>query len=692
MGDTNAYVSRQVKFTNLMPKKQKIKIFFFFLLLFLLLGAGFVFILPAFASPQKMGGIALEINYPNFPGTSPPTGNSSFPDYVKYIFDLALLIGGILALGGLIYGGILYLISTGKPDRMASAKSQINAAFFGLLILLSSYLILNTISPQFTELKLEPLGLIEIEKQQKITPPAVAEISTSIDPESSPGRIIEKIFETYISEYPEPEQKWTPRMMRLKNNTNATKEIVERITIQSKTLRDAADDCKCEDTDPDPGCNHPGCHDCPPNECTCDPCKSVRDNIQSTEQKNLNEIYIGTTVSNQMNVDWQLETIPSTLIKEMLKTEDEVRLLKEQLDRLKRAEKYVKECPLRSLHSYVQVADLRKSIENVGGVVRKIDFWNDVNIIYYRPEEVPPRYKPIPYKEKNYVFDFATFYCDVSGILEQAFYPVLSPVELTGYETEEEAEEVLSKTMACGREAVFGDFSDRVKRITQLLIDKFEKIVELDKKLIKKNDELQRAISECTSKRCIPICQKIYVHGVCVGCIEIGCFGEPCPMGKINDRFDDIKEIRDEIGFLIDGRGGDVTPENIGIITLIDEYAPQILEELEKTVRQPMKECSFEDLEKKGTVLFNCSQSKGATTPEGKMILYCCRTEETQNGVEQRTPFGDCFEECYLERNQKEHRECVNLCLVRKARELRDDQLARCIHELNFYCCNAGEY
>ena len=671
-------------------KGNKQKLFFTLILLFLL-SANFVF--------------ALEITYPHVPGAVPPQEfiNTAPPEdilalYVKYLVNLFIWIAGILALAGLIYGGILYLISTGKPDRMVSAKNQISAAFFGLLILLSSYLVLNTISPQFTELRLEPLELIEVEKQQEITSP-VAEISTSIDPESSPGRIIEKIFETYISEYPEPAQKWTPRIMRLKNNTNATKEIVARIFNQNRTLRNAADDCECfENTHPDPGCNHAGCQDCPPNECTCDPCGDVRDTIQSTEQENLNEIYIGdgTTVSNQMNVDWQLETIPSTLIKEMLKTEDEVRLLKEQLDRLKRAEKYIKECPLRSLHSYVQVLDLKKSIENEEGTVRKIDFWNDVNIIYYRPEEEPQRYKPEPYEEKEYVFDFATFYCDVSGTLEQAFYPVLSPsagaTGLTGYETEEEADEVLSKTMACGTEAVFGDLSDRVKRITQLLIDKFEKIAELDKKLIKKTDELQRAISECTSKRCIPICQKIYVYGACVACIEIGCFGEPCPMSKINNIFDDIREIRDEIGFLIDGRGGAVTPENIGIITLIDEYVPQILEELEKTIRQPMKECSFENLEKKGTVLFNCSQSKGAITPEGKMILYCCQTEKTQNGAEQRTSFGDCFEECYLEENQEEHRECVNLCLVRKANELNDDQLARCIHELNFYCCNAGEY
>ena len=670
-------------------KGNKQKLFFTLILLFLL-SANFVF--------------ALEITYPRVPGAVPPQDfiNTAPPEdilalYVKYLVNLFIWIAGILALAGLIYGGILYLISTGKPDRMVSAKNQISAAFFGLLILLSSYLVLNTINPQLTELKLEPLELIEIEEQQEITSP-VAEISTSIDPESSPGRIIEKIFETYISEYPEPAQKWTPRIMRLKNNTNATKEIVERITNQNETLRDAADDCRCEDTDPDPECPIFGCSSqCVPEygTCTCDPCEDVRDTIQSTEQENLNEIYIGTTVSNQMNVDWQLETIPSTLIEEMIKTEDEVRLLKEQLDRLKRAEKYIKECPLRSLHSYVQVLDLRKSIENVGGTVRKIDFWNDVNIIYYMPTEVPPRYKPIPYEEKKYVFDFATFYCDVSGVLEQAFYPVLSPsagaAGLTGYETEEEADEVLSKTMACGTEAVFGDLSDRVKRITQLLIDKFEKIVELDKKLIKKTDELQRAISECTSKRCWRICVPFCTNTVNY-CVNEGCSGEPCPMGKINGIFDDIREIRDEIGFLIDGRDGDVTPENIGIITLIDEYAPQLLEELEKTIRRPMKECFFEDLEKKGTVLFNCSQSKGATNPEGRIILYCCQTEETQNGTEQRTPFGDCFEECYLERNQEEHRECVNLCLVRSASELNDDQLAKCIHELNFYCCNAGEY
>ncbi|GAI38764.1 unnamed protein product, partial [marine sediment metagenome] len=47
-----------------------------------------------------------------------------------------------------VYGGFLYLISAGAPVKMIAAKDQITGGILGLVILLSSYLILTTINPQ----------------------------------------------------------------------------------------------------------------------------------------------------------------------------------------------------------------------------------------------------------------------------------------------------------------------------------------------------------------------------------------------------------------------------------------------------------------------------------------------------------------------------------------------------------------
>lgn len=58
-----------------------------------------------------------------------------------------------MALGVLIFGGILYTISAGNASRQDDAKSWLLGAVMGIFILFGSYLILNTINPELTKLK-----------------------------------------------------------------------------------------------------------------------------------------------------------------------------------------------------------------------------------------------------------------------------------------------------------------------------------------------------------------------------------------------------------------------------------------------------------------------------------------------------------------------------------------------------------
>ncbi len=153
-----------------MNKKQKF-FFFFLFFLFFIFWAHFVLAIE-FRAP--------EINYPSlpFPGVDSPQvfleeikegkipGEQAFPLYVKYFYYLFLTIAGLLALGTIIYGGFLYLISAGAPVKMIAAREQITGGILGLVILLSSYLILATINPQLTILRLpglEKITLPEIE-------------------------------------------------------------------------------------------------------------------------------------------------------------------------------------------------------------------------------------------------------------------------------------------------------------------------------------------------------------------------------------------------------------------------------------------------------------------------------------------------------------------------------------------------
>jgi len=121
-----------------MLKFRKSKLLILFLLLFLLLGASFVL-------AQK----PLEITYPQIPGAvTPTTAKTALPDYIRYVFQFSLFLGALIALGSFIYGGVRYLTSAGSPSAQKDAKSQISGGILGLIILISAYLILNTLNPQ----------------------------------------------------------------------------------------------------------------------------------------------------------------------------------------------------------------------------------------------------------------------------------------------------------------------------------------------------------------------------------------------------------------------------------------------------------------------------------------------------------------------------------------------------------------
>ena len=91
----------------------------------------------------------LELDYPNVPQVhAPSTTKTFFPQFVKYLFNFAIIISGLIAFVSLVYGGFRYLTSAGSPVAMGEAKSQITAGILGLALILGSYLLLTTINPQ----------------------------------------------------------------------------------------------------------------------------------------------------------------------------------------------------------------------------------------------------------------------------------------------------------------------------------------------------------------------------------------------------------------------------------------------------------------------------------------------------------------------------------------------------------------
>lgn len=100
----------------------------------------------------------LEVTYPTIPG-APLPAEPTLPEYIKYIYNFALIIAGLIAFFSLIYGGFRYVLSVGQPVAMSDAKDQITAGIVGLIILLGSYLFLVAVNPELTILRIGPLDL-----------------------------------------------------------------------------------------------------------------------------------------------------------------------------------------------------------------------------------------------------------------------------------------------------------------------------------------------------------------------------------------------------------------------------------------------------------------------------------------------------------------------------------------------------
>lgn len=79
--------------------------------------------------------------------------SSLLPNYIKAVYDYGIAVVGILAAIILMGGGLLWLTSTGNESRISKAKELIAGGLSGLVLLLSSWLLLNTINPSLLEFK-----------------------------------------------------------------------------------------------------------------------------------------------------------------------------------------------------------------------------------------------------------------------------------------------------------------------------------------------------------------------------------------------------------------------------------------------------------------------------------------------------------------------------------------------------------
>lgn len=98
----------------------------------------------------------LEVKYPNIPGL--PSLNGNDPDisaYIGYFFGLLVYVGGILALISFVMGAVGLINPNVESHK--NAKDRMTGAILGLVLIVASFIIIQTINPVFVTPTVESL-------------------------------------------------------------------------------------------------------------------------------------------------------------------------------------------------------------------------------------------------------------------------------------------------------------------------------------------------------------------------------------------------------------------------------------------------------------------------------------------------------------------------------------------------------
>ena len=129
-----------------------------------------------------------------------PGGATLNPDSIDslftYIYNFALGLGGLFAFFRLVYAGILWGSEGSGISAKADARTTIINTIFGLLLLLFSWVILNTVNPQILNLNLSTSKTETT--QQKQTLAGVFDSLTGSSQRQSLDEIIRHISRTYL--------------------------------------------------------------------------------------------------------------------------------------------------------------------------------------------------------------------------------------------------------------------------------------------------------------------------------------------------------------------------------------------------------------------------------------------------------------------------------------------------------------
>ena len=85
-------------------------------------------------------------------------GAASTEDFISKLYTYSIGLGGLLAVGAIVTGGIL-IATSGVVNKQQLGRDLIVGALWGLALLLGAYFLLQTINPQLVKLKSPGINL-----------------------------------------------------------------------------------------------------------------------------------------------------------------------------------------------------------------------------------------------------------------------------------------------------------------------------------------------------------------------------------------------------------------------------------------------------------------------------------------------------------------------------------------------------
>jgi hypothetical protein len=88
-----------------------------------------------------------EVSYTEILGCAITTGDVKMwmiPFFIRYVLEFIIGIAGLLAVGGVVYGGYLYLFA-GLSDDKDKGKNAIKNSLIGLVLVLTAWAVVNIV-------------------------------------------------------------------------------------------------------------------------------------------------------------------------------------------------------------------------------------------------------------------------------------------------------------------------------------------------------------------------------------------------------------------------------------------------------------------------------------------------------------------------------------------------------------------